>query len=154
MTAGTGWEDPTPTFRETDDAEPTVDAPTAVDVEPDDEPPQLYYGSLPEFVREFFVPMFRRDVKNNQSLNWCAKWWEHPEAIYRLESLWRSWEHLRLDPALGSSTWLRDHLDHHLPRLLDPAGPFKGCKPDEHAVRDFALPIEEPAENLYVDENG
>lgn len=133
MTAGTGWDD-----------EPA-------DV--DEETPQLYYGSLPEFVREFFVPIFPHDVKHSPGQTWCPKWWEHPEAIYRLESLWRSWEHLRLDPALGSSTWLREHLDHHLPRLLDTAGPFKGCSVDGHTVRDYVLPIEEPGEGLYVDEN-
>lgn len=139
MTAGTGWDEPTPALDEPDDVA--------------DQTPQLYYRSLPEFVREFFVPMFPRDVKHSPGQTWCPKWWEHPEAIYRLESLWRSWEHLRLDPALGSSTWLRDHLDHHLPRLLDASGPFKGCSFDGHTVRDYTLPIEEPDEGLYADEN-
>jgi hypothetical protein len=148
VTAGTGWDEP---MAEADEPADVAELDEAVAAE--DDAPQLYYGSLPEFMREFFVPMFRRDVKHGTNQTWCAKWWEHPEAIYRLESLWRSWEHLRLDPALGSSTWLREHLDHHLPRLLDTAGPFKGCSPTDHAVRDYVLPIDEPDEGLFVDEN-
>ena len=26
--------------------------------------------------------------------------------------MWRSWEHARMDPANGMSTWLRDHADY------------------------------------------
>lgn len=138
MTTDTGWDEP-----ELQDS----------DVE--EETPELYYGSLPEFVRDFFIPMFPRDVKHTPGITWCPRWWEHPEAVYRLESLWRSWEHLRLDAAMGSSTWLRGHLDHHLPILLADSGPFKGCAPDRgHSTnRDYALVAEEPPEGLYVDEN-
>jgi hypothetical protein len=137
MTEGTGWE---------------VDAPT-VDV--DEDTPQLYYGSLPEFMREFFVKMFPRDVQYSPGMTWCPEWWQHPEATYRLESLWRSWEHLRLDPALGSSTWLREHLDHHLPILLSDSGPFKGCSIENghSADRDYVFEIVEPPQDLFVDEN-
>jgi len=44
----------------------------------------------------------------------AARWWESPEAIFRLEAMWRSWEALRLNPATVISDWLRDHADHHL----------------------------------------
>jgi hypothetical protein len=30
------------------------------------------------------------------------------------------------------ATWLRDHLDHHLPVLLGRTGPFSMCSEDEH----------------------
>ena len=30
------------------------------------------------------------------------------------------------------ATWLRDHLDHHLPVLLGRAGPFAMCSENEH----------------------
>ena len=52
MSGPTGWEE-----------EPTLE-------EPAEETPQLYYGSLPEFMREFFAPMFPRDVTNTPGLTW------------------------------------------------------------------------------------
>lgn len=135
--------------------------PTGWETEPtpaesaDDEAPSLYYGSLPEFMRDFFIPMFPRDVTNTPGLTWCPTWWFHPEAAYRLDSLWRSWEHLRQDAAFGSSTWIREHLDHHLPLLLSDSGPFKGCSiKNGHAKdRDYKFPLEEPPAGLYADEN-
>lgn len=139
MSNATGWDlDPDDTSGEEEDA------------------PELYYGSLPEFVREFLIPMFPRDVANINGLTWCSKWWLHPEAAYRLDSLWRSWERLRLDAALGSSAWLREHLDHHLPLLLSDTGPFKGCSiKNGHAEnRDYMFPIDEPPDGLYEQEGG
>src|ERR687885_17687 len=67
---------------------------------PDDGPPQLFYASLDEFVREQLAPMYRRALDGTQR-TWCPEWWRHAEAISRLEALWRAWEHLRLDPATG-----------------------------------------------------
>ncbi|MBC7593140.1 MAG: DUF4913 domain-containing protein [Kineosporiaceae bacterium] len=99
--------------------------------------------------------MFPRDVTNTPGLTWCPKWWLHPEAAYRLDSLWRSWESMRLDTALGTSRWIREHLDHHLPLLLSNSGPFKGCSITKGHTdgRDYTFPLEEPPEGLYVDEN-
>ena len=68
------------------------------------------------------VPVFRRQVGVRAARRWAAEWWRDAEAIVRLEALWRSWEHLRLDPATGMSVWLRDHADHHLAALMDPDG--------------------------------
>ena len=61
--------------------------------------------------------MWRRNLSGN-ALTWCPERWRHAEAIARLEAPWRAWEHLRLDPALGMSVWLRDHADHHMVVLL------------------------------------
>lgn len=81
---------------------------------------------------------------------WCPQWWRHPEAIIRLEALWRAWEHLRLEPATGMSVWLRDHADHHMTVLLDPDGPFKDCRPDKgHGARLEPLPLDQPPEGLF-----
>src|SRR5690242_15261637 len=57
-----------------------------------DEPPELYYGSVDEFVRELIVPVFRRRVGERAARRWSAEWWRDAEAIMRLEALWRSWE--------------------------------------------------------------
>lgn len=114
------------------------------------EPPALYYASLPEFVAELLIPMYRRSL-NSQDVTWCAQWWRHAEAITRLDALWRAWEHLRLDPATGISVWLRDHLDHHMAILLSVDGPFKGCTPDQHAKRPVPpFPLQQPPDGLFA----
>ncbi|MGI8558855.1 MAG: DUF4913 domain-containing protein [Solirubrobacteraceae bacterium] len=56
---------------------------------------------------------------------WCPQWWRHAEAVARLESLWRAWEHLRHDAAPGLSVWFRDHADHHLTILLHARRPVQ-----------------------------
>ncbi|WP_020108323.1 DUF4913 domain-containing protein [Nocardia sp. 348MFTsu5.1] len=94
-------------------------------------PPQLVFESLSEFVSDKLAPTYRREVTEGMSRRWCPEWWRHAEANSRLESLWRAWEHLRLNPSTGMSVWWRDHADHHMDKLFDPDGPFKAC-----SVRD------------------
>ena len=106
-----------------------------------DEAPELAYPSL----GEWYTELYSRDVGRGGRL-WCPEWWKHAEAIYRLDALWRAWEHLRLDGSLGPSTWLRDHLDPHMAQLMSPDGPFKGCEPDRgHRSRSTRLPGDPPA---------
>ncbi|MFZ2175940.1 MAG: DUF4913 domain-containing protein [Rhodococcus sp. (in: high G+C Gram-positive bacteria)] len=93
--------------------------------EPDE--PQLVFGSVEEFVREKLTATYMREVADVPHRNWCPEWWRHTEAISRLEALWRSWEHLRLDPRTGMSVWWRDHADHHMEKLFSSDGPFKHC---------------------------
>jgi hypothetical protein len=89
-------------------------------------PPALRYPTLDAFVQEFVVRELWVDV-TVASRTWCPEWWRHSAAIVRLEALHRSFEHLRQDPAIGISTWLRDHADYHMGVLTDPNGIFKGC---------------------------
>jgi hypothetical protein len=49
-----------------------------------------------------------------------------------MEAIWRAWEHLRLEPALGVSTWWLNHADPHMRALMDKEGPFKKCAYDGH----------------------
>lgn len=114
------------------------------------EAPPLYYATLDAFVRDLLAPTYRRPV-DGRNRCWCPQWWRHAEAIARLEALWRAWEHLRLDPATGTSVWFRDHADHHMTVLLDPdAGPFKYCGPDKgHSARLEPLPLEDPPAGLF-----
>ncbi|WP_308221545.1 DUF4913 domain-containing protein [Microbacterium kunmingense] len=126
----------------------------ALDEEPADEEPTLYYGSLDEFVREYLVKNYRRRVDGERAV-WAADWWNYPEATIRLDALWRAWEHLRLDPATGASVWLRDHADHHMSVLLDPHGPFAaaGLGKDRMNTNDDAkgaeLPYTAPPTGLF-----
>ncbi len=99
---------------------------------PEDEAFQPRYPSLEEWVVGYFAPMFSRPL--SPTLRWCACWWDHAEAISRLEALWRTWEVARLDPLRGMAVWYRDHLDGQLPVLLSAAGPFAQCAPDRHAA--------------------
>ena len=98
---------------------------------PAGEPVEPLYGSLLEFVTEAFTPVYCRVP--SPTLRWCASWWDHAEAIYRLEALWRSWELYRLEPRLGIASWLRDYLDPQLRELTSPTGPFASCTDERHS---------------------
>jgi hypothetical protein len=113
-----------------------------------DEPPELVYPTVLAFVTEQLVPMYRRSL-SSQERTWCAEWWRHSEAVSRLEALWRSWEHLRLDAAMGMSVWFRDHLDHHMAVLLDADGPFNA---GELHLHPLAAEVVDPA--VLVERDG
>ena len=87
------------------------------------------YPNVEAWVSGWFAPTFARRLG---TVRWCATWWAHAEAIVRLEALWRSWEALRLDPAFGMATWLRDHLDPQRAVLMGDGGPFQACEDAEH----------------------
>ena len=112
------------------------------------EPVEPFYGSLLEFVVEGFAPVYCRAT--SPTMRWCPSWWDHAEAIYRLEALWRSWEVYRLEPRLGIASWLRDFLDPQLAALTSPTGPFAQCTDDRHSPAK-ALRTEQPPED-YLDD--
>ena len=124
------------------------------DDEPEPEPivipPQLYYGNVDEFVREFLRHAYRREISGRSSPYWSAEWWSNDEALMRLEALWRSWEFLRLDPATGMSVWWRDHADHHMAKLMASDGPFSQSKDSSRLGEP--LPYADPPEGLFRDE--
>ncbi|WP_431679089.1 DUF4913 domain-containing protein [Kitasatospora sp. KL5] len=110
------------------------------------------FASLDAFVTELFAPMISRKL-NGTTTTWCPSWWEHAEAISRLNALWRAWEYLRLDPALGMSTWWLHHADPHLGVLLDADnGPFAACSPTGgHTSRPLPpLPLEPSDPLMWV----
>jgi hypothetical protein len=45
-----------------------------------------------------------REVSNGAEHLWCPEWYKHPEALARVEYLWRAGEHLCWEPATGLST--------------------------------------------------
>ncbi|WP_454778738.1 DUF4913 domain-containing protein [Georgenia muralis] len=135
-----------------DEAEELIDARAdepGGDEAAEPEEPALYYGSVDEFVREYLRHLYRRRVGPNTSAKWAAEWWRHPEAIVRLEALWRAWEHLRLEPTTGMSVWLRDHADYHMGVLLSPDGPFKKSQ-DENRDGE-PLPYTPPPAGMFPD---
>lgn len=90
--------------------------------------PKLVFVTAEEWVTGLFLPMFSWRI-DGQRWFWCPQWWQHAEAIWRLELLWRSWEAARLQPT-GMSAWSME-LDHHLRRLLGDEGPFRQCRAAE-----------------------
>ncbi|MEE6289300.1 DUF4913 domain-containing protein [Georgenia sp. MJ173] len=113
----------------------------------------LYYGSVDEFVREYLRHVYRRRINGRERV-WAARWWEHDEAVIRLEALWRAWEHLRQDPATGMSVWWRDHADHHMAVLMDPDGPFASADSTaetNQTKKGSSLPYAAPPGGLFPD---
>ncbi|WP_427005449.1 DUF4913 domain-containing protein [Pseudarthrobacter sp. H2] len=90
------------------------------------------------------LPTYVRDV-DDRSAKWCMDRYFHPEAVSRVEALWRAWEHLRLDGATGMSVWWRDHADHHMRVLLDPKGSFYNRDISGHRDAPHLEPVRAPA---------
>jgi len=111
--------------------------------------PTLFFGSVDEFVRERLRYTYTRRVGPQGPNRWSAEWWKYPEAISRLDALWRSWEVLRLEPTFGMSVWWRDHADHHMRMLMSPDGPFADSR-DINAQGD-PLPYAAPPVGMFVD---
>jgi hypothetical protein len=106
-----------------------------------------YYPHLGAFVSQWLAPAYARKLGHSQV--WCPEWWQHFEAMCRLDALWRAWEYLRRDGALGMSIWWRDHADHHMTYLLDPEGPFQTCRTHHSEFPLPDLPLVDPPEGLF-----
>lgn len=100
--------------------------------EPEPAPaPELVYSSAAQWLEEWMLLNWRPQPREER-YRWCPKWWLHPEAVNRVEALWRAWEHLRNEGLLGPSVWWRDHFAHHWDVLTSTTGPFAACKNGEH----------------------
>lgn len=100
-------------------------------------------GTLSEWVEEVFVWHFVRDHQT-QHWYWCPMWWDHVEAVSRLLALWDAWEAMNTAaaPGAGLAAWYHE-LDHQLPILMGPHGPFRLCKAGvRHEPADAPLPTE------------
>lgn len=88
------------------------------------------YPNAEVWVNMWFAPTFAR--RPGATMHWCPKWWDHPEAVLRLEALWRTWEVLRRDPTTGIATWLREFFDPQFGILTSADGPFAACVDLDH----------------------
>jgi hypothetical protein len=91
---------------------------------------------LDAWVQAELLPTFTRQPGTTRP--WCAQWWDHPEAVLRLEGMRRAWLALATTPT-GISVWLRDHADPALEQLLHPGGTFSLCDV-MHARRHNPIP--------------
>lgn len=133
------------------EAQNTTPAPEARNTAraPEAEKTTIYNGVV-EFVENYLSVLYRRQVSDLSDTVWCREWWKHPEAMVRLDALWRAWEHLRQDGATGMSVWLLDHADPHMKVLLDPRGPFKYCSVrNGHKDMLGPLPLTTPPDGMF-----
>ena len=104
-------------------AAPTADATEISATTTDDD--EIDLDGLIEWVHATVTAIIARPLRGE--LTWCPLWWEHPEAVFRLEALRRAWTELAPEPGAAMSIWIRDHLDPCLRELLQPRGPFADC---------------------------
>ncbi len=104
-----------------------------------------HFPNVYVFVQDFLVKVHARPVREQiRDWRWCSQWWDHPEAVSRLEALWKAFEVLRRDPGTGAATWWRDYADPTMAALSDAGGTFAKCSDTTHAVPPD-LPMVEPA---------
>ncbi|MEV4129620.1 DUF4913 domain-containing protein [Nocardia sp. NPDC049707] len=110
------------------------------------------YENVVEFVENYLSLVYRRRVSDVSDMVWCPEWWQHAEAVARLDALWRAWEYFRLDGAAGISVWFLDHADPHMFELLDRHGPFTYCSVHGgHQDMLAPLPLKSPPPYLFGD---
>ncbi|MFJ8442845.1 DUF4913 domain-containing protein [Kitasatospora griseola] len=113
---------------EADTAEEESDGPTSVFIlAMGGEEYAAELAALDNWVTHVLLPIYGREIGSTRP--WCARWYEHQEAVARLHGLWLAWQQLTDAEAglAGPSTWHRDHLDHAIAQLRSPDGPFAAC---------------------------
>lgn len=93
--------------------------------------PQPRFDSVEHWVQDWLRPIVRRTVNERRPgtrIVWCAQWWQHAEAIDRLEACWRAWEVARLDGGRGIADWWLTVMDPMWAQLTSPDGPFSECQ--------------------------
>lgn len=134
--------------REVDEFLDTVEPPAVDDPTFDPAQAVLDADRLITWVHRHVAAVIARPLRGE--IRWCPLWWEHPEAVFRLEALRRAWTQLAPEPGTGMSLWIRDHLDPCLRELLSPLGPFADCSHDDRFHRHAehtplpTLPTAEP----------
>jgi hypothetical protein len=108
---------------------PIPDAATTTADELDHDDEELDLDALIVWVHATITSVIARPLRGE--LTWCPLWWEHAEAVFRLEALHRAWTELAPEPGTAMSIWIRDHLDPCLRELLSPLGPFADCTHNE-----------------------
>lgn len=99
------------------------------------------------WMAEWLVPVVRRPMR--AGVTWCPQWWDHPEALVRVDALWRAWEAARTAGGEGMSMWWITHFESHWAALTDSArGPFAACKDQTHEGRLEPLACDSPPEDL------
>lgn len=88
-------------------------------------------NSAEEFFDRHLSQIFARDLDRGDN-SWCGHWREHREARMVIQALWDSWEHFRMDQAMGMAVWLTSYAYPLMGRLFDPQGTFCACNEKSH----------------------
>lgn len=88
-----------------------------LDYEDQDSAQELVFSTAEEWLNQWALPHYRRDPKLHK---WDPKWWQYEEAGTVIESLWESWEQVRLEDAMATVAWFRDYFYPIMDRLTDP----------------------------------
>jgi hypothetical protein len=108
-----------------EDAAELVEGDDGFDAE-DAQPAPPWHVQLAAWVQEHFARVeFFTDA---QKIRWCPTWWEHPEAVARLEALWMAHRAIEFSEDMGAvSDWWLHHWDAHRVILFHDKGPFRNC---------------------------
>lgn len=72
------------------------------------------------------LPLYERDPGQ---ITWCPQWWEHPEAVFRVELIRRAWaDAVAAEEGQALSDWMLHTADPHMAVLTSPSGPFAQCR--------------------------
>lgn len=116
----------------------------AQEQEPEEEPRKLHHARLDLFVEKYVAHSYRREVSRQGTegkVRWCPQWWDHAEAVGRLEALWMAWEQARLGAGAEMAAWWTTCADPMMAALFDPEGVFKYCSVlDGHKTSMKVLP--------------
>jgi hypothetical protein len=110
--------------------EPEPEPEAEEEAKPEEEPRKLHHARLDLFVEKYIAHTYRREVSRQGTegkIRWCPQWWDHAEAVGRLDALWMAWEQMRLGEGSEMAAWWTQFADPMMAALLDPEGVFKYC---------------------------
>jgi Domain of unknown function (DUF4913) len=92
-------------------------------------------GVLVPWVENNITTLIARKVPTTDGApKWCPQWWDHAEAIARLEAARQAWIALSTAGGTGLVTYF-DYLDRVvLAVLTSETGPFARCGPRQHTI--------------------
>lgn len=98
----------------------------------DTEDPELAFPDVYAFVREYLSKAYARQVSAQGRWHWCSQWWNHPEAVSRLQQLWLGWEAARQAAPPAGIFWWTQQADPTMNALSSEDGTFSRCAADRH----------------------
>ncbi|MFZ2272579.1 DUF4913 domain-containing protein [Corynebacterium variabile] len=108
--------------------------------------PEPLYADYAEFMVGFIGQVVSRKLNptSGGGLRWDENWWRYPEAVFRAELMWRTFEVARIDPDPSAmESWTRTVMDYHLNVLLNGSiGPMNDASGPQQT-----LPMTRPPQN-------
>lgn len=112
---------------------PETDSTAGADTE---EAPSTKFQTFDAWFDSWLSAILARKLSSTEGKNrvFCPRWWEHPEVVVRLHSLWTAWEAATAaDDGAAMSGWWVHHADPQLRTMLDAEhGPMFRCSSEGH----------------------